>query len=433
MKPADPSSLSLRHVLLSASLVLNASLAAIFFTEAVANRRFSTRTRTVEVSVPSSSGRRVSELIDPSASQPGPGTWALLNTGDLSTREARLRELGFPPSLARSIMVAQIRTLYAPRLRELEMIFQRSPYFRPKALNEEAFAEFRALSREENRRIRELLGPDRSSASAQNIRNALPGTSEEKITQLTDLMSNYDQLRKEFTAINRGTPLTPDEREQMMGLEKSLRAEMAALLTPRELEDYDLRTSGTANNLRTTLAGIDVTEEEFRALFRIQNAANQQVSTFGGANFVATLTPMVAADNIRAVVHAREQMLGQIANTLGPELFAAYQRASDFGYRQTAQLVARLELPPETATQVYTVQQDLQQRAQAIQTNRTLSPEDRNAQLSALASEAQTKVTTALGAPGYEAYKQYGGGWMGILQPRPANGSAVNGPVFIRN
>jgi hypothetical protein len=37
----------------------------------------------------------------------------------------------------------------------------------------------------------------------------------------------------------------------------------------------------------------------------------------------------------------------------------------------------------------------------------------------ALAAEAQTKVTDALGSHGYEAYKQYGGNWMQQLQPRP--------------
>ena len=432
MKPSTTPTTRRGRTLLVASLVLNGALILLLLSGAVINEGFGTRVEKVTLSPPPASIKTGPTVADGAGSEPGPGTWAMLNQGDFPTRLARLRELGFPPSLARSIMIAQIRTTYTPRLRELEMVYQRSPYFRPKALEDAAFAEFRVLTKEENRRIREILGPDVDSAAARNLRESLPGTSDEKIAQLTDLIANYAQLRQELTPNTRGTPLSAEEREQMASLEKNLRAEMAALLTPQELEDYDLRTSSLAGNLRTTLAGIDVTEAEFRALYRLQASVASSGRGFIAVNGMVVSTPQTPEEN-RARAQAYQQTQEQIATTLGAERYAAYQRANDFNYRQTAQLVMRLDLPLDAANQVYGVQQSLQQRAQALQIDRTLASEDRTAQLAALAAEAQAKITAVLGPTGFQAYKQYGGSWMGALQPRPSGPAPVSTPVMIRN
>jgi len=66
---------------------------------------------------------------------------------------------------------------------------------------------------------------------------------------------------------------------------------------------------------------------------------------------------------------------------------------------------------------VLSVQQDIQQRAAALRSGSKVSADARAAQLAALAQEANTKLESTLGARGLEAYKNYGGGWMQILQP----------------
>jgi hypothetical protein len=65
------------------------------------------------------------------------------------------------------------------------------------------------------------------------------------------------------------------------------------------------------------------------------------------------------------------------------------------------------------------VQETIQKQATALRQDRTLTPDQRNAQLAALAQQAQTQLTTALGTQGYDAYKNYGGYWLQNLQPRP--------------
>jgi hypothetical protein len=97
--------------------------------------------------------------------------------------------------------------------------------------------------------------------------------------------------------------------------------------------------------------------------------------------------------------------------------------------------VARLELPAATSQQVVALQQDIQTRARAIQTNRDLPAADRTTQLEALQAEATAKLTTSLTARGLAAYKENGGYWLENLKPRPmpaapaAGGSSTTQPA----
>ena len=116
----------------------------------------------------------------------------------------------------------------------------------------------------------------------------------------------------------------------------------------------------------------------------------------------------------------RQRTQAAIAAALGPARAAEYQQAINPAYQQVNQLLTRLELPASIAPQIVSVQQDIQQRANAIQQDQSLSADDRTTQLAALAQEAQTTLTSAMGARGYEAYKSYGGWWVNNLTRRPA-------------
>jgi len=121
----------------------------------------------------------------------------------------------------------------------------------------------------------------------------------------------------------------------------------------------------------------------------------------------------------RQYTEAQTQLLPQFQAVLAPDRFAAFQQAVDPAYQQINRLVARLELPPDTSTQVVALQKDIMQRATAAQTMRDATPDQRAAQLIVLNQEATAKLTQTLGARGYEAYKTNGGYWLQMLQPRP--------------
>jgi hypothetical protein len=235
----------------------------------------------------------------------------------------------------------------------------------------------------------------------------------EKIDQLQSILSDYGEMRSQVYSTANGVWL-PEDRSKLALLDKEQHVDLAALLTPQELEEYNLRNSSTASQLRSQLALFNPTEDEFRAIFKIQQTLDDQ--------FGSTMT--MTMEQRRQYMEAQKQLLPQFQAVLAPDRFAAFQQAVDPAYQQINRLVARLDLPPETSTQVVTLQKDILQRATSAQAMRDLTPDQRAAQLVVLNQEATAKLTQTLGARGFDAYKATGGGyWLQMLQPRPTPSS----------
>jgi hypothetical protein len=339
--------------------------------------------------------------------------WADLASSDLAAQRDRLKEEAFPPSAIRAILAAQIREQFAARRKAIDAGALEQPYWKNPMPDPQSAAQLRALAKEEQKLLRDLLGPDPVNSHAARLRREFPDLAAEKIDQVAAIRERYDEMRQEIYSSGFRGQLTPSEREKINAMEKAMHAEFAAVLTPEELEHYDLRTSNTANNLRYTLANFGATEAEFRALYRLQSAFDEQYRYSGG-----TMTP----EQQRARSDAQKKFNEDIAAALGTARYADYRRASDYNFRQTSQLVSRLNLPPETAMSLYAVQKDAEDRRNALYRNST--PESRGQmteKLTALANEATARITTILGgnATATAAYKQYGGSWLNNLVPRP--------------
>jgi hypothetical protein len=348
----------------------------------------------------------------------GARIWSLLRTSDdLPTLIARLRAAGFPPAEIRAIVAAEIGERFAARRKELTTAQTVTPYWKNQGFGSydpKLTSALRALGREQSDLLKQLLGPDATSASdalRTSLLSRFGNIPPEKAEQLQSIVSDYSEMRMQIYGTTNGMIL-PEDRAKLALLDKEQRVDLAALLTPQELEEYDLRNSSTASLLRSKLATFNPTEDEFRALFKIQQAFDDQ--------YGSTMT--MTMEQRRQYADAQKQLLPQFQAVLAPDRFAAFQQAIDPAYQQINRLVARLELPPETSTQVVTLQKDIQQRAMAVQTARDISPDDRAAQLAALNQEATAKLTQSLGARGFEAYKTNGGSWLQMLQPRPASG-----------
>lgn len=347
-------------------------------------------------------------------SSAGTDAWAVLKSDELATQRDRLRAEGFPPSTIRAILASQVRESFAARRKALEAAQGDLPFWKNPTADPQTQAELRALSKLEQQALKDLLGPDPDNSTVASLRRQLAGFAPEKIDELAAIRDRYNEQRQAIYA-DMSASSSPEYRQKIVDLDKALHAEIASVLTPQELEDYDLRTSNTANQLRNNLVAFDATEAEFRALYKLQSAFEER---FNISSIVGLPSDQQSA-LLRQRSDAQKQLGEEIKGALGDGRYVEYQRATDYSYRQTTQLVARLDLPVETANQVYTVQQDIQQRVRTLQTDRNLTPADRTAQLAGLAAEAEAKITSSLGPRGYEAYKQVGGQWLQQLQPRP--------------
>ncbi len=396
----------LTTALLAASLVANALLAYAAFT---GSARVSDPT-----AAEAAAAQAAANLSHPKAPNPvDPATWSKLETADLPALVSRLREAGFPKDVIRAIMTGLLTEQFAARRRALDPDTANRAFWKDRSPDLKLQLASLALSREQQQALRALLGPDARAADPVTLareRARFGELAPEKLAAATAIEEDFQQKQAE-RYFRTGT----NNMEDMKNLLRDQRAALAALLSPAELMDYDLRNSLTGQTLRNDLVAFNPTEEEYRAIFKLRQPFDEQFSFYSG---------ILGQDQMRRRIEAEKQMTDQIKALLGPERGAAYERTTDYSYRQTAQLVARLELPPETANTLWTTQKEFEKRRGEIYaTGPTPSPEARNQQLAALQQEAIAKITPILGSANrVETYKQYGGTWLDHLVPRPTPG-----------
>lgn len=338
-----------------------------------------------------------------------------LQEGDLPTLVEKLRAAGFSPAMIRAIVVARVQEQFSARRRALLAENGDPPYWKARQsafFDAKTTSGLRELGREQSDLLKQLLGSDSAGDSGERLifqRRQFGDLPPAKMDQMQKIVSDYGELRGQIHAAAKGVMLAED-REKLRLLEREQQADLAALLTPQELENLELRSSPTASNLRSQLALFDPTEEEFRALFKLQRAFDEKYGSPG--------TAMNPEQN-RLRQAAQKELIEQATTVLTPERMEAYRLSIDPAAQAISRLVARLELPTSAATQVLTVQRDITQRANAVRADKTLAPEVRNMQLNSLAQEANTRLTTALGPRGLEAYQQNGGQWVPSLASRP--------------
>jgi len=112
----------------------------------------------------------------------------------------------------------------------------------------------------------------------------------------------------------------------------------------------------------------------------------------------------------------------QYRQILGDERYAYYLQSRNPAYEALNNIALNNNRPLSAAREVVSVQTDLTQRAAAIAADPTLTYDDRAARYNALAQEAQTRITQALGKRGYTAYRGNSQNWIQSLEGGKAPG-----------
>lgn len=335
-------------------------------------------------------------------------TWRQLTDGDLPSQVARLRAEGFPPAMIRAIMAAQIREGNAARRQALETNV-RVPYWRQAQSDPQKAVGLRALVREENARLEALLGPDPENGRVAVLSRMFPHFATEKIAQIVAIVERNDE---QANAPRPRVSTDPDSlRDLTRELEMKLEADLAGVLTPGELEDYQLRFGRVATSLRFDLEAFDISEPELRTLARLQHAYQDRVA------YSVSQTP----EQSRARDDAEKALNTEIKAAFGDARFAEYQRAKEYEYREAQKLVTRLQLPAEVTDQLYALRKEaMAGTRQSDPEFRAMSPEERHERMASLATQARQKLPALLGADGYRAYLDNQGAWLTNLEERVA-------------
>ena len=329
-------------------------------------------------------------------------TWQEVESADYAVYVENLRALGMPETTIRDIIVADVDQIYLQRQRadaaRQDMEWWRSAPSLEMQSNLLARAE--GIESERQALLVKLLGPDWAKDRPTNdempvglagpVLGALPdevkATVQEIAARSRTRMTDYATRAQAL-----GQPLNPVE---VARLRDETRQQLAAVLPAAALEEFLLRYSENANQLRRELTGFNATPDEFRALFRAVDAIDSSLA-------VRAAGSDLDAARARAVLEA--QRFAALRSALGPQRFAAYQTLTDPAYRDAVNTAEQVGGTGDTALALYEISRAASDEANRIRSDPSLSEAQRLQQLRAAEAEQLRARALVVGGPPAEA------------------------------
>ena len=373
----------------------------------------------------SPSGSATGTNAEPFSPQAGPAPaglslqWSQIANADLKIYRDNLNAIGCPDATVGEIIRAEINHRFAPRRAAIVAAFQ------PRAWSflvrgelaltwmipqTEWGQSLMALGEERRQLIADVLGGDHSDSEVEqrsrheNLMRQYSWLPAEKRDRLIALEDQYqhDMMNWAGSLVN-GAP-APGDKDRPQKLLQELQQTKQQLLTPDELAELQLRESNEAN-WAGNLSGFEPTEDEWRAVtqLRLKQAGDQsQLADPDLSNEQRTaLQNGLQADFDHAVKSA-----------LGSDRYSQYQLANNEEFQAVRDVTQRYGLPDDIAAQAYQAQRDAVAAAGQVRNRQDLSPDARQAALTAIQQETERNLAQILGPDVLPTYKEYRGGWI---------------------
>jgi hypothetical protein len=348
--------------------------------------------------------------------------WRSIESSDYPTYIANLREIGCPEETIRDIILADVNKLYAARRRALsgpqpDWTFWKHADEIPEddavAKAELAFQEQReALETERKKLIHALLGE--SSIQAEFAEEVEEATQDRDLRFLSpEKRQSMAEATTRWRRAHEAAAQTTDEAESLrlhQAADKALEEAVGKVLTPQEREEYELRSSPLANELRDRLRGFGASREEFEQLFKIereflQTQAELREQQASGAD------PQALEKQEAAAIEQETR----IRELLGDKRYPDFERSNDPDYQTLFSLTKDHSMPTDLANQVWTMRREVETQTARIRENPLLNAEQKARALDAIRVETQAAIIDVLGEPLLDDYQRQGGGWIGDL------------------
>lgn len=344
--------------------------------------------------------------------------WPALASDNIRTLIARLRAAGFPVRVIRSVVNARLNLQLKERFLARMGPDVDQPYWKPDLDNSGLFTGgkfwdvYNEAYRERSRQYRDLMRDD-FFATADDLPPGLKrnfgNLPRNKIDQIERINADYGEMTAQVRSATQGVTLAED-REKLALLERERRADLASLLSAEELADYTMRTSTTASRFRNAFTLMDATEEEFRAVYQLQQAYDEKARAATYSNAADWQSPY---DNRSA---GAEQLQKDFQAALGDRRYADFQRAQNGEFQQLYSFARREGLAPEVATQVFALRDSTTQASGQIMNDPARTLEQKQEALKALAQTTRAQVLSSLGSTAGPAYLQVANRWLSALE-----------------
>lgn len=339
----------------------------------------------------------------------------VLRPGNEERLRDELRAAGLDEAVVRSVVGSLIWKRYESRFKALQSTPPKAEWWKDDndwwgGQTKDQRAQMKALQAEVKAETVRLLGQDPEGAGTNSwLARQYSYLPAEKREALQQLEQDYNELSSELRQETQGFTI-PADAEKTRFLQEEKRRDLAALLSPQEMEAYELRQSGTARNLRWQMTQMNATEAEFKAIFELKKEFEEQYNeydTFG--NRVRS----AKSEDWKVRAEAEKAMKAQLKVALGDERYTDYLRANDNDYRQLRAATKRFALPPDTPAKVFALRDEVPAAALKIADDAALTPEQKKSEVAKLAADARDRVKSLLGSGVAQAYfDQNGMQWL---------------------
>jgi len=404
---------------LTVSFLFNLALAGL-----IAYRFYNTPSSPAAVTPPPpQSPRTVVKTVHETNEVVQPGSivrqdWLSVEHEDYRKYIANLRAIGCPEETIRDIIILDINKIFMDQWRKSNPSKQ-FKYWETRVDNSEGRnSEERERTRaqlefnlQKKQLVRDLLGVDLTeelakyhmSNSRADLENMWTFISSEKREIVRQIQSRYTDavaaLRAQADPDGR---LSPELIQQLRDLRVRTETELAQSMTPTEFEQYQLRMSPTATNVRLALSAFDPTEDEYKRIFPIRKEYDDKYSDLDRTD----------PDQAKQRAEGVQIMDDKIQAVLSPERFADYRRNRDNDYRDAFQFVKLWELPKDTINTLYEAKKAVDDRVREIRADTSLNDTTRRAQLAQAQAQAQQTLKGALGDRAFQGYLRGRGSWL---------------------
>lgn len=380
------------RTLLTVSLIANVVLAAAWFWSA---RQIVLRTKNVVGATTPSIETKTNVVIRRQFF-----SWEQVESDDYQTYIANLRDIGCPEQTIKDIIVADVNQLYAQR-RAKEIPSADQQWWRSErdpGFNQDVISKSQELDGERRTLLTRLLGSDSGTAgkTAKQTPDLVPlegpvlgEMSGRAKQQVRDILSRAEEQAKLLGLDGSDPNKKPDPAEEVR-FEQKIWSELAGILSPQQLEEFRLRYSPSANDLRGELGKLehfDATPDEFRNLFHAVDAVDMQMRALEGKD---------DPDSRRQLQRLQQQRDGVIKNALSPERYAQYRMLQDEAYR-SAVTAAQQADSPVSAPALYEINKATADEMARIRTDTNLTDSQRTIELKKAELEQLKAATAALG------------------------------------
>lgn len=323
-------------------------------------------TTSAEKEIPSPGPAAIAPSPAISADSSASSRW-LSDTPPAELRQ-KLAAEGVSPALIRAILRERLREKYRSEwVASVETTPHRADWWRTNRVTPE-MQERRNARSKLNARIEaeldDLLGKQKS-ARDDDVRYWF--LSPEKAEAVRQILADYQPLHSAYA----------NDASKRAILDTEQRRDLAGVLSPAELAEYEVRFAPQTEQLRYRASRVDMSEAEFRRLLGLQQ------------QFDASLLATKSVTD-RAALDA--DYIAQVFRTLGDERAPDFLWSSDNAYHSAKLALSAQQLPVQPATELLRLQHDISGRAAAIAFAAGGTNEAKRAALRDLAAEARTRL-----------------------------------------